>query len=97
MLRINLILALALTICALAVVSSQHQARKLFRAIEAEQERARSLDVEYGQLQIEQSTWAVHTRVERVAIDRLKMHRPDGASTLRPAAVSVDSAAAGER
>lgn len=90
MLRLNLILTVVLTICALAVVSAQHRARQLFKAIETEQERSRGLEVEFGQLQIEQSTWAVHTRIERVAIDRLRMLRPDQASTLRPA---VDGAA----
>lgn len=91
MLRLNLILTVVLTICALAVVSAQHRARQLFKAIETEQERSRGLEVEFGQLQIEQSTWAVHTRIERVAIDRLRMRRPDEAGTLRPAA---DGAAA---
>lgn len=86
MLRLNLFFAVLLTICALAVVSAQNRARQLFKAIETEQERGRALEVEFGQLQIEQSTWAVHTRIERVAIDRLRMRRPDDASTLRPAA-----------
>lgn len=85
MLRLNLILTVLLTICALAVVSAQHRARQLFKAIEGELERGRGLEVEFGQLQIEQSTWAVHTRIERVAVDRLRMRRPDEASTLRPA------------
>lgn len=84
MLRLNLALTLMVLFCALALVTSQHRARKVFQAIEAEQERSRALEVEFGQLQIEQSTWAVHTRIERVAVDRLKMRRPDAATTLRP-------------
>jgi cell division protein FtsL len=84
MLRLNLLLALIVMFCALALVTSQHRARKLFQAIDVEQERSRALEVEFGQLQIEQSTWAVHTRIERVAIDRLHMRRPDLAGTLRP-------------
>lgn len=92
MLRLNLILTLILMFCALGVVTSQHRARKLFQAIEAEQERGRALEVEYGQLQIEQSTWAVHTRIERVAVDRLRMRRPDPASTLRPGAEASGAA-----
>jgi cell division protein FtsL len=86
MLRLNVILMLILTLCALGTITAQHRARKLFTAIEAEQERARGLEVEYGQLQIEQSTWAVHTRIERVATERLKMRRPDPASVVRPGA-----------
>ena len=89
MLRLNLVLALMLLVFALSLVSSQHRSRKLFQSIETEQERGKALDVEYGQLQIEQSTWAVHTRIERVAVDRLRMRRPDATSTLRPAPESA--------
>lgn len=77
MLRINLPLLLVLVVCGLAVVTSQHRARKLFQALEAEQERARSLEVEFGQLQLELSTWAGHARIEKIAVERLKMHAPD--------------------
>jgi cell division protein FtsL len=85
MLRVNLILMLVLVVCALGTVTSQHRARKLFQAIEAEQERARALDVEHGQLQIELSTWAVHPRIEKIATDRLKMHAPAAKALLRVA------------
>ena len=79
MLRFNMILLLVVVICALGVVTSQHRARKLFQALEAEQERARQLDVEYGQLQLEMSTWANHPRIEKIARDRLHMVTPDSA------------------
>lgn len=88
MLRINLTLVAILVLSALFTVTAQHRSRKLFQAMEQEQQRARALDVEYGQLQIEQSTWAVHTRIERVATTRLKMRRPDQASILRPEQIS---------
>jgi cell division protein FtsL len=79
--RINLILLLALTACALGLVTSQHQARKLFAELELEQERAKQLDVEWGQLQLEQSTWAMHARVEKIARERLRMRVPDAKRT----------------
>jgi cell division protein FtsL len=44
--------------------------------MEREQERMRSLEVEWGQLQLEQSTWATHARVEKVARERLHMKPP---------------------
>jgi cell division protein FtsL len=75
--RINLILLLVLTACALGLVTSQHQARKLFSELEREQERAKQLDVEWGQLQLEQSTWAMHARIEKIARERLHMSVPD--------------------
>lgn len=81
MARLNLILLLTLTACALGLVTSQHQARKLFAELEREQERAKQLDVEWGQLQLEQSTWAMHARVERIARERLRMSAPDARRT----------------
>jgi cell division protein FtsL len=77
MTRLNLILLLVLTACALGLVSAQHRARKLFGELEQEQERSRQLGVEYGQLQLEASTWAVHARVERIAGRQLHMRVPD--------------------
>ena len=77
MARINLILLALLTACALGLVTSQYKARRLFAELEHEQERAKQLDVEWGQLQLEQSTWAMHARVEKIARDRLHMSVPD--------------------
>jgi len=79
MVRFNMILLLIAVVCALGVVTSQHRARKLFQDLEGEQERARQLDVEYGQLQLELSTWATHPRVEQIARSRLHMVLPDAA------------------
>lgn len=79
MMRANVFLLLVAVICSLGVVTSQHRARKLFQALEAEQERVRQLDVEYGQLQLEMSTWANHPRIEQIARARLHMVTPDPA------------------
>ncbi|MEK7438822.1 MAG: cell division protein FtsL [Pseudomonadota bacterium] len=81
MARINLILLALLTACALGLVTSQHKARKLFAALEREQEQTKLLDVEWGQLQLEQSTWAMHARVEKIARSRLQMSVPDARRT----------------
>jgi cell division protein FtsL len=77
MLRVTLLLLAVLVACALGLVSSQHKARKLFAELEAEQERSRALEVEYGQLQLEASTWSTHSRIERIASQRLRMRHPD--------------------
>lgn len=84
MFRFNMILLAIVVICALGVVTSQHRARKLFQALEAEQERVRQLDIEYGQLQLEMSTWATHPRIEKIARDRLHMVVPDAAGRVVP-------------
>jgi cell division protein FtsL len=75
--KLNLLLLAVLVACALGLVTSQHKARKLFSALEREQERARELDIEHGQLQLEASTWGMHQRVERIAASALGMHAPD--------------------
>ena len=77
MVKVNLFLTLVLLACALAVVSARYQARKLFVELHAEQARARDLDIEWGRLQLEISTWLMHNRVEEVAHSRLNMAVPD--------------------
>ena len=76
MLRLNLVLLAAVTACALALVTSQHQARKLYVELQKEQEAAKQIEVEWGQLQLEQSTWATHARVEKLAVQSLGMRVP---------------------
>jgi cell division protein FtsL len=75
--KLNLLLLLVLVVCALGLVTSQHKARKLFSELERAEGRARDLDVEYGKLQLEASTWGLHARVERVATGTLGMRAPD--------------------
>ena len=77
MARLNLLLLVVLAACALCLVTSQHLSRRLFGELEQEQERSRQLGVEYGQLQLEASTWAVHARVERIASRQLHMRVPE--------------------
>ena len=76
MARLNFLLLAVLTACALALVTSQHQARKLYVELQKEQELAKQIEVEWGQLQLEQSTWATHARVERLAVQALGMRAP---------------------
>ena len=76
MARLNLILLAILVVCALSVVTSQHKARKLYVELQKEQELARQLEVEWGQLQLEQSTWAMHARIEKIASGPLMMRVP---------------------
>ena len=76
MTRINLVLLGVLIACALGLVSSQHHARRLFTELEKEQELAKQIDIEWGQLQLEQSTWAMHARIEKIAAQTLRMRIP---------------------
>ncbi len=82
MLRLNLILLLLVVASAIGTVSSNHRARKMFVDLEREQVRMRELEIEWGQLQLEQSTWANHARVEQIARNRLHMKAPDSGQVI---------------
>ncbi|HWT54317.1 MAG TPA: cell division protein FtsL [Rhodocyclaceae bacterium] len=82
MARLNLILLLIAVGCGLATVTANHRARKLFSALEKEQQQMRALDVEWGQLQLELSTWAAHGRIEKIAKERLQMKMPQPAQVI---------------
>jgi len=77
MTRLNFILYFALMFSALGLVNAQHKARKLYIELEQRSQAARQLEQEYGQLQLEQSTWAMHSRVESIATQQLQMQAPD--------------------
>ena len=74
--RITFLLLAGLVVCAMAVVSSQHKARKLYVELQKEQSIAKQLEIEWGQLQLEQGTWSTHARVERIATRELNMRLP---------------------
>ncbi len=76
---IGLCLALALgcVISAIALVYTKHESRKLFVELERLSDERDELNIEWGQLQIEQSTWATHARIEKVATGKLKLSRPE--------------------
>ena len=70
-------LALAVLFSAVAVIDAKHESRKRFVALQSlEQERDR-MNVEWGQLQLEQGTWATHSRIESIAYKRLQMVIPE--------------------
>ena len=75
--RLNLLLIVVVLVSSIGVITSQHQARKRLQALEQERERSHNLDVEFGQLQLEMSSWAAHTRIEKIAREKLGMQPPD--------------------
>ena len=77
MAKLNLLLLAVIVACALGLVTSQHEARKLFSDLEREHGRARELDVEFGRLQLEASTRGLPRRVEGIAGSALGMRTPD--------------------
>ncbi len=86
--RSGLIVLLALLVLAsaLAVVYAKFQSRVLFAELQALNKTQDRMDVEWGQLQLEQSTWATHGRIESAARKRLDMvlPEPDQVVVVRP-------------
>lgn len=71
-----IVLAIVCVISAIALVYTKHESRDLFVELEQLTRQRDELDIEWGQLQIEQSTWATHGRIERVALEELALVRP---------------------
>lgn len=80
MFKLNIFFIVVLIVCALGVVTSQHTVRKLFMAFEREKELEQKLEVEWGRLQLEQSTLIMHGRIEQIAKERLNMIVPTASS-----------------
>jgi cell division protein FtsL len=71
-----LVFAAVCVMSAMALVYTKHEARKLFVELETLTHERDELNIEWGQLQIEQSTWATHARIEQVALGKLSLVRP---------------------
>jgi cell division protein FtsL len=73
---LNVLLIVAVVMCALSVVTSQHKARKMYIELQKQKEYAQQMEVEWGQLQLELSTLATPGRVEKLAERQLHMQLP---------------------
>lgn len=69
-------LALAVALSAIAVVFTKHESRSYFIELQQLTRERDQLNIEWGQLQIEQSTYATHGRVEALATEELDLARP---------------------
>jgi cell division protein FtsL len=70
-----------LMVCALLLVNSQFQARRLFIELERSKVRQRELETEWSQLQLDQSNLARHARVDLLARTSLGMSSPSVSRT----------------
>jgi cell division protein FtsL len=61
---------------AAGAIYCKHRSRELFVELERLDARRDNLDIEWGQLQLEQSAWSTHAFVERVASTKLHMAMP---------------------
>jgi cell division protein FtsL len=66
----------------LGVVYAKHAARKEFVQLQELNRQRDAMQVEWGRLQLEQSTLADHARVEPIARRRLGMRMPDAGESV---------------
>ena len=67
---------LATLASAAGAIYCKHRSRELFVELEHLNAHRDNLDIEWGQLQLEQSAWSTHAFVERVASTKLHMANP---------------------
>jgi len=75
-------LVASLLASAMGVVFSTHESRKLFVELQGVQQTRDELSAEWGRLQLEQSTWATHGRIERIANTKLDMINPSAGAVV---------------
>ncbi len=78
---ITLLFSLVLA-SAILLVYSKHQSRKIFVELQQLKHEVNALNTEWSQLQLEQSAWSGHGRIERVASKRLSMVMPDSSDVV---------------
>ena len=71
------LLIIAVMMSAIGLVYSKHLSRKLFVELQHLKQQGTDLDTEWGRLQLEQSAWTDHGRIEKIARERLLMKQPD--------------------
>lgn len=76
------ILLVAALASAVLVIYAEHRNRRLFAELQRLQTARDELNIEWGRLQLEQSTWVAHGRVEELARERLHMRLPSAETTL---------------
>ena len=60
----------------IGVIYSRHESRKLFAELQQINREIDELNIDWGRLQLEQSAWSSHGRIEKIARKRLDMRLP---------------------
>lgn len=76
LLMLSILVFVLMLSSAITLVYSKHQTRKLFVELQGLKNQVNDLNTEWGQLQLEQSAWSGHGRIEQVARERLAMVMP---------------------
>ena len=78
--RILMVLTLLFSLVlasAILLIYSKHQSRKIFVELQQLKVEVDALNTEWSQLQLEQSAWSGHGRIESMARERLSMVMPE--------------------
>jgi cell division protein FtsL len=80
------VLAAGVLASAVAAVYAKHENRKLFAELQALTDARDELEMDWSRLQMEQSTWSTHARVEQLAREQMHMRNPapDEVKMVRP-------------
>ena len=81
-LSLAMVLAAALFVSAVATVYLQHYRRMQFVELRTLEGKRDEMQIEWGQLKLEQSTWATDERIERLAQGKLDLYMPPAADVV---------------
>ena len=70
------LLGLAMFLSAIALIDARHQNRVLFEQLDQLHQQRDQLNVDWGRLLLEQSTWSTHAYIEQSATQKLDMGLP---------------------
>jgi manganese transport protein len=72
-----LLLAVGVGVTGIWIVDAKHETRQLFAELQELKREEDRLQIDWGRLQLEQSTYATHARIEALARERLELDAPD--------------------
>jgi cell division protein FtsL len=75
-------LSVALVATGVWLVMAKYEARQLFAELEALNREQDRLEVDWGRLRLEQSTYATHPRIESIAREQLHLRMPQPAQLI---------------
>ena len=81
MTRLNLVLLMAVLLSALYLVHTRYESRRLYMELEKVTAQSRKIETEKERLQVEKRAEATPLKVEKLAVDRLKMRTTTPAIT----------------
>ncbi|HEY1991088.1 MAG TPA: cell division protein FtsL [Gammaproteobacteria bacterium] len=70
------LVGMAVFLSAIALIDARHQNRVLFEQLDQAHEQRDQLNIDWGRLLLEESTWSTHAYIEQSATQKLEMGLP---------------------